>query len=113
MVRQDAMEEHYHNMTPESPGLSREKLVEDLRVLIHDAEQLLKSGANEAGEKAAELRAKLHDSLAKAKETCRRLEDRAVAGAKAADRVIRDHPYESMGLAFGLGVLLGVLINRK
>lgn len=107
------MEEHYHNMTPETPGLSREKLVEDLRVLIHDAEQLLKSGASEAGEKAAELRAKLQESLSKAKETCRRLEDHAVAGARAADRVIRDHPYESMGVAFALGVLLGVLINRR
>lgn len=107
------MEEHYHNMTPSAPGPTREKLAEDLRELIHDAEQLLKSGANEAGEKAAELRAKLQESLTKAKETCRRLEDRAIAGAKAADRVIRDHPYETIGLAFGLGVLLGVLINRK
>ncbi len=107
------MEEHYHNMTPETPGLTREKLLEDLRVLIHDAEQLLKSGADEAGEKAAELRAKLQESLAKAKDTCRRLEDRAVAGAKAADRVIREHPYESLGVAFGVGVLLGVLINRR
>jgi ElaB/YqjD/DUF883 family membrane-anchored ribosome-binding protein len=107
------MEENYHNMTPETPGVPRERLLEDLRVLIRDAEQLLKSGASEAGEKAAELRAKLQESLTKAKETCRLLEDRAVAGAKAADRVIRDHPYESMGLAFGLGVLLGVLINRR
>jgi ElaB/YqjD/DUF883 family membrane-anchored ribosome-binding protein len=107
------MDEHYHNMVPAAPGLTREKLAEDLRVLVHDAEQLLKSGANEAGEKAAELRARLQTSLENAKDTMKRLEDRAVAGAKAADRVIRDHPYESIGVAFGLGLLIGALISRK
>jgi ElaB/YqjD/DUF883 family membrane-anchored ribosome-binding protein len=27
--------------------------------------------------------------------------------------VIRDHPYESIGVAFGLGLLIGVLVARK
>ena len=107
------MEEHYHNMVPASPGPTRDKLAEDLRVLVRDAEQLLKTGANEAGEKAAELRARLQTSLENAKDTMRRLEDRAIAGARVADRVIRDHPYESIGVAFGVGLLIGVLINRK
>ena len=107
------MEEHYHNMVAAAPGPTREKLAEDLRLLVHDAEQLLKSGANDAGEKAAELRARLQTSLENAKDTMKRLEDRAIASAKAADRVIRDHPYESLGIAFGVGLLIGVLINRK
>lgn len=107
------MEEHYHNMVPADPGPTREKLAEDLRLLVHDAEQLLKSGVNEAGEKAAELRARLQASLDNAKGTMKRLEDRAIAGARAADRVIRDHPYESLGIAFGIGLLVGVLINRR
>jgi len=33
--------------------------------------------------------------------------------AKAADRVIRDHPYQTIGIAFGLGLLIGVLARRK
>lgn len=107
------MEEHYHNMVPGPGDLSRERLAEDLRALVRDAEQLLKSGAGEAGEKATELRARLQASLDQAKETCRRLEGRAIEGARAADRVIRSHPYESIGLSFGVGVLLGVLINRR
>lgn len=113
MVSPKIMEEHYHNMVADPNELTRERLAEDLRTLIHDAEQLLKSGAEEAGEKAAELRARLQASVNKAKETCKRLEDRAIAGAKAADRVIRAHPYESMGIALGFGLLLGVLINRR
>jgi ElaB/YqjD/DUF883 family membrane-anchored ribosome-binding protein len=107
------MEEHYHNMVADSNDVTRDKLAEDLRVLVRDAEQLLKSGTDQAGEKAAELRARLQTSLNKAKETVRRAEDKAIAGAKAADRVIRAHPYESIGVAFGVGLLIGILVNRK
>ena len=42
-----------------------------------------------------------------------RAEDKAVEQAKAADRVIRDHPYQTVGLAFGLGLLIGLLARRK
>jgi ElaB/YqjD/DUF883 family membrane-anchored ribosome-binding protein len=42
-----------------------------------------------------------------------RAEEKAVEQAKAADRVIREHPYQTIGLAFGLGVLIGVLVRRK
>ena len=37
----------------------------------------------------------------------------AKAAAKRADTVIRDHPYESIGIAFGIGLLVGVLVKRK
>jgi len=36
-----------------------------------------------------------------------------VTGAKATDKVIREHPYESIGVAFGVGLLIGVLATRK
>ena len=42
-----------------------------------------------------------------------RAEEKAVERAKAADRVIRDHPYQTIGIAFGLGLLIGVLARRK
>jgi len=42
-----------------------------------------------------------------------RAEEKAVERAKAADRVIRDHPYETIGLAFGLGLLIGILARRR
>lgn len=48
------------------------------------------------------------------KSMIQRAEEKAVERAKAADRVIRDHPYQTIGLAFGLGLLIGVLtIQRK
>jgi ElaB/YqjD/DUF883 family membrane-anchored ribosome-binding protein len=42
-----------------------------------------------------------------------RAEKKAVEQAKAADRVVRDHPYETIGIAFGLGLLIGILARRK
>jgi len=53
---------------------------------------------------------KLVDDL---KAVIQRAEEKAVERAKAADRVIRDHPYQTIGIAFGLGLLFGVLARRK
>jgi ElaB/YqjD/DUF883 family membrane-anchored ribosome-binding protein len=42
-----------------------------------------------------------------------RAEEKAVDRAKAADKVVREHPYQTIGLAFGLGLLIGVLARRR
>ena len=92
---------------------STQKLLHDLRQVVQDGEEVLRAGVGELGEKSAAARAKLSAALASAKETARKLQDRTVAGAKATDKVIREHPYQSIGIAFGLGLLIGVLVNRK
>ena len=90
-----------------------EKIMTDLRVLTRDAEALMHATAGQAGEKVGELRQRLTAALDSAKATCVRLEERAIAGAKAADKTIREHPYESIGVAFGVGLLIGVLVGRR
>jgi len=90
-----------------------EKLLKDLRVVVKDGEELLKAGAHELGEKGVAARERLMSALESAKETGRRLQERTMEGAKATDRVIREHPYQSIGVAFGIGLLIGVLVNRK
>jgi ElaB/YqjD/DUF883 family membrane-anchored ribosome-binding protein len=89
------------------------KLVQDFKVVVHDAESLLKATAGELGEKAKDARHRLAASLESAKGSFHKLEDKAIAGARATDRVIRDHPYQSIGVAFGVGLLIGVLVTRK
>ena len=42
-----------------------------------------------------------------------RAEEKAVERAKAVDKVIRDHPYQTIGIAFGLGLLIGILARRR
>jgi ElaB/YqjD/DUF883 family membrane-anchored ribosome-binding protein len=92
---------------------STEKLLRDLREVVEDGEELLRAGASELSEKGMAARARLTAALESAKDTGRKLQQRTMAGAKATDRVIRDHPYESIGIAFGMGMLIGVLVNRK
>jgi ElaB/YqjD/DUF883 family membrane-anchored ribosome-binding protein len=87
--------------------------VGDLKVLSRDAEAVLQATAGQAGEKMSELRNRLSNVVESAKATCHRIEAKAVAGAKVADETIREHPYESIGVAFGVGLLIGVLVGRR
>ncbi|MEI7936200.1 MAG: hypothetical protein WCK27_05875 [Verrucomicrobiota bacterium] len=59
-----------------------------------------------------DLRAKLEAATEKAKEVCQRLQDETVVAAKSADKAVREHPYQAIGVAFGLGVLIGVVVTR-
>ncbi len=93
--------------------VSTDKLVTDLKRVVHDSEELLQASAGAAGDKAHEMRERLSQTLESAKVTCRRLEEKAIEGAKATDKVIREHPYQSIGAAFGIGLLIGVLVTRK
>jgi ElaB/YqjD/DUF883 family membrane-anchored ribosome-binding protein len=93
--------------------ISTDKLVSDLKTVAHDAEDLLKASAGEVTEKAREARARLAAAIEQTKDACVRLQEKAVTGAKATDQVIRDHPYQSIGIALGVGVLIGVLVGRR
>jgi ElaB/YqjD/DUF883 family membrane-anchored ribosome-binding protein len=88
-------------------------LTHHLRAIAHDADDLVKATAGEVSEKAREARNRLRAASDSARETCEHLQDKALAGARATDRVIRHHPYESIGIGFGLGLLIGVLVSRR
>lgn len=92
---------------------ANERLASDIKLLARDAEELLKATAGEAGEKIKEVRERLSKALETARSTCENLQDQTVETAKAADQTIREHPYESMGVAFGVGVVLGLLFGRR
>ena len=89
-----------------------EKALSDLGAAVREGEELLETAASEPGEKGRALRAKLEAAVDKAKAMYARLEDQTVAAAKAADKTVREHPYEAIGIAFGIGLLIGVLAAR-
>jgi ElaB/YqjD/DUF883 family membrane-anchored ribosome-binding protein len=95
----------------------KEKLVSDFKEVISDAEALLRVTADDISDRAKEARAKLNVKLDEAKVQLKDLDavvrEKAAIGAKETDRIIREHPYESLGVAFGIGLLIGILINRK
>jgi ElaB/YqjD/DUF883 family membrane-anchored ribosome-binding protein len=90
-----------------------ERLLQDLKVVVQDGEELLKAGARDLSERGMAARERLAAALEVARDTRRKLQERAVSGVKATDRMVREHPYQSIGVAFGIGMLLGVLVNRR
>jgi len=85
---------------------------DDMRQLAEDARALLAATADVAGEKVEEARKRLAASLDSAKEIAGRVGDKAVEGAKAADEVVREHPYQAIGIALGVGALIALLLAR-
>src|SRR5262245_42098314 len=94
-------------------GINTERLVADMKLVMRDAEDLLKATAEEVGVKTKEARLQLSETLRAAQEKCGELEARAIESAKTADKTIREHPYQSMGIALGVGLVLGILLQRK
>ena len=88
-------------------------LKHDARTLADDTRALLEATAEITDKKIAEARQRLTETLNSGKETYNRLQEKASQGVQVADRAVRDNPYQSMAIAFGVGVLIGVLINRR
>lgn len=96
---------------------STDKLMQDLRTVVEDAEALLKATAGQAGEKIDHARARAEESLRRAKtrlqEAGVEVEARARAAARAADDYVHDRPWQSIGVAAGIAFLVGYLIGRR
>ena len=85
----------------------------DMDTLAEDARALMAATADVAGEKVAEARTCLAAALESAKEIEGRVRDKAAEGAKPADEAVRDNPYQAIGIAFGVGALVGYLAMRR
>ena len=95
----------------------KDKLMTDLRQVIADAEELLKLTAGEMGDKALGLRERLQQRMADAKHSLLTLQasatERAKVAGRAADDYVHDHPWQSMAIGAGVGLVLGLLISRR
>jgi ElaB/YqjD/DUF883 family membrane-anchored ribosome-binding protein len=85
----------------------------DLGTLAEDAHALMAATADVAGEKVGEARKRLATALGSGKEIYGRVHAKAVDCAKAADEALHDHPYHGMGIALGIGALIGYLVLRR
>jgi ElaB/YqjD/DUF883 family membrane-anchored ribosome-binding protein len=85
----------------------------DIGQLAEDARALMAATADVAGEKVSEARQRLAAALESGKEIYGRVREKAVDGVKAADEVVHEHPYKAIGIAFGVGALIGYLVSRR
>jgi ElaB/YqjD/DUF883 family membrane-anchored ribosome-binding protein len=76
--------------------------------------QDLKNAAREGAQQAADATREAAGRLSAAVQSAKaNIQEKTAACSRATDRTIRQHPYESLGIAFGVGLLIGVLINRR
>jgi ElaB/YqjD/DUF883 family membrane-anchored ribosome-binding protein len=96
---------------------SKEQLVSDMKVVVSDAEEILRETKGVAGEKIAELReriaVRLRDAKMRIADADEILRDRTKAAARATDDYVNDNPWRAVGIAAGVGLLLGVIIARR
>lgn len=97
--------------------VSREKLVSDFKVVLSDAEELLKLTAGQAGDRLNEVRSRLGDRVLAAKDRIADAEAAAIEHAKkvanATDDYVHKNPWQSVGIAAGVAFLLGLLAGRR
>ena len=97
--------------------VSKDKLVADLKIVVADAEELLRATASQAGDKIGVARERIQASLANARvklvEAERALAERTRQAAKVADEYVHQNPWQAVGIAAVVGLVLGVLISRR
>jgi len=86
---------------------------DNLQNLADDTRALLNATADATSEGMVEARNRLASALDAAKDYCSVAQQKAVNTAKAADKVVREHPYQAIGIAFGVGALVGFLLSRR
>lgn len=101
----------------EMTSAQKDKLMSDLRLVIADTEELLRLTRHDASGVAAEVRQRIEGRLSKARAELQSLQDAAVAKVKAAghaaDEFVHESPWKSVGIAAGVGLVIGLLIGRR
>ncbi len=96
---------------------SKERLVGDLKNLVTDAEELLRATASQAGDKIGLARQKIEQSLIEGKKALadaeRTIVEKSKEAADIADDYVRENPWSAIGIAAGVGLVLGLLIRGK
>lgn len=96
--------------------VSKEKLMQDLQLVVSDTEELLRATAGQAGDKVVVARERIQDSLAAAKARLdvaqEAMLEKTKQAARATDDYVHDNPWQAVGIAAGVGLLVGMLIAR-
>ncbi len=92
-------------------------LVEDFGSMITEAEDLLKRSGTASGDAARELRTEVESKLLAAKLRLQELEgvaiDSARAAKKATNEYVHENPWQAVGIAAAVGLVVGLLMNRR
>ena len=98
-------------------SVSKAQLIEEFKALVADAEALIKATAKDGSASVSKVRSKAEASLSAAKNKLEDLQDdlleKGKAATKAADEYVHENPWKSVGIAAGVGLIIGLLISRR
>ena len=96
---------------------ARDQLVDDFKKVIDDTEELLKVTASETGGKIGAVRERAEANLREARRRLNELEGdlevRTRAAARATNELVHENPWQSIAIAGGIGLLIGMLSSRR
>jgi len=92
---------------------ARQKLNEDFKTLLQDTQNLLNATKGDLSGKADEARTQLEQRMQELKGKYHEFEDRAAGSVRATEDLVREYPLHSLGVTFGVGLLLGLFMGRK
>jgi len=97
--------------------VSKEKLMQDLQLVVSDAEELLRMTASQAGEKVSAARERIQDRVMAAKEHLAIAEEAMLEktrqAARATDEYVHENPWKAIGISACVGAIVGMLIARR
>jgi ElaB/YqjD/DUF883 family membrane-anchored ribosome-binding protein len=97
--------------------VTKEQLIADFKVVVADAEALIKATANQGGDALANLRSKAEQSLAVAKSKMADAQEilvtKSKVAAKITDEYVHENPWKAIGVSAGVGLVIGLLIGRR
>ena len=100
-----------------NPATDTDRLMGDLQAVVRDTENLLKATAGDASERVAKARAHAEESLRQARvrlhEMQQHLAARAREAAQKTNEYVHENPWPSMGVAAGIGFMIGLLVGRR
>ncbi len=103
--------------TPEGSISEQQQLVSDMKSTISDAEDMLQATADQVGDQVASLRARIQERLKGAQlrlsEAETALREKTRAAARATDNYVHESPWTAVGIAAGVGLLVGLIISRR
>jgi len=101
----------------EAASAGADQLIGEFKALMADAEALIQATEGHADGAIGSIRSKALETIAGAKESISGFEgaltDKAKEVAQGADDFVHRSPWEAVGVAAGLGLLIGLLIRRR
>ncbi|MCD6680218.1 MAG: DUF883 family protein [Burkholderiaceae bacterium] len=108
----DAMEQ-----AADKAAAARDRLADELRSLVSDAEEMLKAASRGGNEQLNLVRERLERGVNAARSELNSFQEAALETARRTaaetDEYVHEHPWNAVGIAAAVGVLLGVLLTRR